>query len=101
MPNTHTSFPSPLRERMPGRAGEGESQTKNPFTHLPYGPYEKYFKRPLDIACAVGMLVCFWWLFVILAILVRIKLGSPVLFTQERPGKDDHEQSRETQERIQ
>lgn len=60
-----------------------------PNTHIPYGPYEKYFKRPLDIACAVGVLVCFWWLFVILAILVRIKLGSPVLFTQERPGKDE------------
>ena len=58
-------------------------------THTPYGPYEKYFKRPLDIACAVGVLLCFWWLFVIIAILVRIKLGSPVLFTQQRPGKDE------------
>ena len=58
-------------------------------THLPYGPYERYFKRPLDIVCALGVLVCFWWLFVIIAILVRIKLGSPVLFMQERPGKDE------------
>lgn len=60
-----------------------------PHTHTPYGPYEKYFKRPLDIACAVGVLICFWWLFAIVAILVRIKLGSPVLFTQQRPGKDE------------
>ena len=58
-------------------------------THRPYGPYEKYFKRPLDILCAVGALICFWWLFGIIAILVRIKLGSPVLFTQARPGKDE------------
>lgn len=58
-------------------------------THRPYGPYERYVKRCLDIACAVGALICFWWLFGIIAILVRIKLGSPVLFTQARPGKDE------------
>ena len=60
-----------------------------PNMRRPYGPYEKYFKRPLDIACALGVLICFWWLFAIVAILVRIKLGSPVLFTQQRPGKDE------------
>ena len=60
-----------------------------PNMRRPYGPYEEYFKRPLDIACAVGVLLCFWWLFAIVAILVRIKLGSPVLFTQQRPGKDE------------
>ena len=58
-------------------------------THRPYGPYERYSKRPLYIACAVGGVVCFWWLFAIIALLVRIKLGSPVLFTQQRPGKDE------------
>lgn len=56
--------------------------------HVPCGPYEKYFKRPLDIVCACAALIVFWWLYVIVAILVRIKLGSPILFTQERPGKD-------------
>ena len=60
-----------------------------PSTHRPYGPYERYVKRPLDILCALGVGVCFWWLFVLLAVLVRIKLGSPVLFTQLRPGKDE------------
>ncbi len=60
-----------------------------PNAHHPYGPYEKYFKRPLDIACAAGALLCFWWLFVVISILVRVKLGSPVLFTQRRPGKDE------------
>lgn len=56
--------------------------------HKPYGPYEKYFKRPLDMFCGLAAVTVFWWLYLILAILVRIKLGSPVLFTQERPGKD-------------
>lgn len=57
--------------------------------HKPYGPYEKYFKRPLDLVCGLAAVTVFWWLYLILAILVRIKLGSPVLFTQERPGKDE------------
>lgn len=58
-------------------------------THTPYGPYEKYFKRPLDIFCALAALIVFGWLYIIVAVLVRIKLGSPVLFTQKRPGKDE------------
>lgn len=57
--------------------------------HKPYGPYEKYFKRPLDLFCGLAAVTVFWWLYLILAILVRLKLGSPVLFTQERPGKDE------------
>jgi lipopolysaccharide/colanic/teichoic acid biosynthesis glycosyltransferase len=57
--------------------------------HKPYGSYEKYFKRPLDLICGLAAVVVFWWLYLIIAILVRVKLGSPVLFTQERPGKDE------------
>ena len=57
--------------------------------HIPYGPYEKYFKRPIDICCALAALIVFSWLYVILAILVRVKLGSPVIFKQPRPGKDE------------
>lgn len=53
------------------------------------GIYERYIKRLLDIVCAVLALVVFSWLYIILAILVRVKLGSPVLFTQPRPGKDE------------
>ncbi len=53
------------------------------------GIYEGYIKRLLDIVCAVLALVVFSWLYVILAVLVRVKLGSPVLFTQPRPGKDE------------
>lgn len=57
--------------------------------HKPYGPYEKYFKRPLDILCALTALIVFSWLYIIVAILVRVKLGSPVIFKQPRPGKDE------------
>ena len=57
--------------------------------HKPYGPYEKYFKRPLDLFCSLAAVIVFSWLYILVAILVRIKLGSPVLFTQERPGKDE------------
>ena len=53
------------------------------------GFYEKYMKRPLDILCAAAALVLFCWLYLILAVLVRIKLGSPVIFRQPRPGKDE------------
>ena len=57
--------------------------------HKPYGPYEKYIKRPLDIICALAAMIVFSWLYIIIAVLVRVKLGTPVLFAQERPGKDE------------
>lgn len=57
--------------------------------HKPYGPYEKYFKRPIDILCSLAAIIVFSWLYIIVAILVRIKLGSPILFSQDRPGKDE------------
>ena len=57
--------------------------------HKPYGPYEKFIKRPLDVICALLALIVFCWLYAIVAILVRVKLGSPVLFKQDRPGKDE------------
>lgn len=50
--------------------------------------YAKYIKRKLDIICALAAIVVFSWLYVILAILVYINLGKPVLFKQIRPGKD-------------
>ena len=57
--------------------------------HRPYGPYEAYIKRPLDFILSLLALILLSWLFIIIAILVRTKLGSPVLFIQERPGKDE------------
>lgn len=48
--------------------------------------YRKYTKRLFDILCAVAAITVFCWLYIIVAILVRVKLGSPVLFKQKRPG---------------
>ena len=53
------------------------------------GIYEKYIKRPQDFIIALTALIVLSPILLIVAILVRIKLGGPVLFTQERPGKDD------------
>lgn len=57
--------------------------------HIPYGPYERFVKRPIDIVCALAAIIVFFWLYLIVAVLVRVKLGSPVLFKQERPGKNE------------
>ncbi len=51
--------------------------------------YRKYIKRLLDIILSLIILIIFSWLFLILAILVRVNLGSPVIFKQPRPGKDE------------
>ena len=56
--------------------------------HKPYGVYEKYIKRPQDLICATLALIILSPVLLVTAILVRIKLGSPVLFTQQRPGRD-------------
>ena len=51
--------------------------------------YQKYFKRLVDVLCSLAAIIVFSWLYIIVAILVRIKLGSPVIFKQARPGKDE------------
>ena len=59
------------------------------------GFYERYVKRFLDILCALAAIIVFSWLFIIIAVLVRIHLGSPVIFKQPRPGMIDPETGRE------
>lgn len=59
------------------------------------GPYALFFKRLIDIVTSLMVLILFCWLYAILAILVRIKLGSPVLFKQDRPGKIDPKTGKE------
>ena len=53
------------------------------------GFYEKYVKRFLDIFLSGMALIILSPLLLVTAILVRVKLGSPVIFCQERPGKDE------------
>ena len=57
--------------------------------HVPHGPYEKFIKRLLDFLLALFALIILSPVLLVTAILVRIKLGSPVLFKQQRPGKDE------------
>ena len=51
--------------------------------------YKKFFKRFLDIICSLLALILFSWLYAIIAILVRVKLGSPVIFKQVRVGRGE------------
>lgn len=57
-----------------------------PVIQRKMGVYEKYVKRVIDIICATGAIVVFSPLYLGVSLLVRVKLGSPVLFIQDRPG---------------
>lgn len=57
--------------------------------HKPYGLYERFIKRFLDASLSTGALIVLSPILLITAFLVRINLGTPVLFKQERPGKDE------------
>ena len=57
--------------------------------HKPYGPYEAYIKRPLDFCLSLAALIVLSPVMGVTAILVKTKLGSPVIFKQPRPGKDE------------
>lgn len=57
--------------------------------HKPNGIYEAFFKRVIDFILGMLVLAILWPLYIVLAIMVRVKLGSPVLFKQDRPGKDE------------
>ena len=56
--------------------------------HKVKGPYEAFFKRFIDIIISALVIILFCWLYLILAIIVRLNLGSPIIFTQDRPGKN-------------
>lgn len=51
--------------------------------------YRLFFKRFLDFILSLLVIIVLSPVYLIVALLVRIKLGSPVIFTQERPGKDE------------
>lgn len=57
--------------------------------HKPYGLYEKYFKRLLDILCGLAAVIVFCWLYIVLIILGIIFMRGNPFFTQERPGKNE------------
>ena len=57
----------------------------------PRGPYERWFKRPLDIILSLLALIVFSPLLLVVAILVKKDMGSPVIFKQHRIGLNDKE----------
>lgn len=59
------------------------------------GIYETYLKRLVDIVVSLMVIVLFFWLYLLIAVLVRIKLGSPVIFVQTRPGLVDPKTGKE------
>ena len=56
--------------------------------HKPYGPYEKYLKRPIDLLCGLAAVLVFCWLYILLIIVGFIFMRGNPFFTQERPGKN-------------
>lgn len=56
--------------------------------HKPYGPYEKYLKRPIDLLCGLAAVLVFCWLYILLIILGFIFMRGNPFFTQERTGKN-------------
>lgn len=53
------------------------------------GFYEKYIKRPLDFLLALSAFIVLSPVMLLVAVLVRVKLGSPVIFRQARPGMNE------------
>lgn len=53
------------------------------------GVYKKFFKRPMDLVLSLVAIIVLFPVLIVVAILVRIKLGSPVLFKQKRPGLNE------------
>ena len=51
--------------------------------------YAKYIKRILDVFCALAAMLVFCWLYAVIALLVRVKLGKPVIYKTERIGRDE------------
>lgn len=58
-------------------------------THKPCGIYEKYLKRPIDFVLSFSAIILLSPILLLTGILVRLKLGSPVIFRQLRPGKNE------------
>jgi len=65
---------------------ESKSRLENLRVSHKQGFYEKYIKRPQDFCCALAATIVLSPIMGITALLVRVKLGSPVIFKQERPG---------------
>ena len=68
-----------------GKAAKGAEAQEQPQIHK-QGFYEKYVKCPQDFCCALAAIIVLSPVMAVTALLVRLKLGTPVIFKQERPG---------------
>ena len=66
-----------------------QEAAKRTGSHIPYGVYEAVIKRPMDIVLSGIGIVVLSPVIVAVALMVRVKLGVPILFKQKRPGKDE------------
>ena len=57
--------------------------------------YNNVIKRVLDIILSATVMILFSWLYAIIAVLVKLNLGSPVIFVHERPGRIDPKTGKE------
>ena len=78
-----------MRKKKNKRVREEKAEDMQYKSHSFYGFYERYVKRPQDFLCALLAIIVFSPMLIITALLVKVKLGSPVLFTQERPGLNE------------
>ncbi len=69
-------------------AGISDRKRQKTSKHKPYGIYEKYGKRSLDVILSGMALLFFWPLMIVTGVLVRINMGKGVIFKQQRPGRD-------------
>lgn len=73
-----------------GKPNKGIHGEENTNSHEPKrGLYKRYFKRPMDFILSLLAILLLSPLLIVLSMLVRFKLGSPVLFKQRRPGLNE------------
>lgn len=77
---------SEVRKKAGRAVEEMREQATRKEIHHKMGIYEKYIKRPQDFLCALAAIIVLSPVMLITALLVKVKLGSPVIFTQDRPG---------------
>lgn len=71
------------------KTNQVQKKAKEEGRHVPFGPYEAVLKRAFDVLIVVSAMPVVVPVMGVTALLVKRKLGSPVIFKQERPGKDE------------
>lgn len=78
-----------IGKKYKNKNGKYESEEREKEQTHKVGLYESHIKRPQDFCCALVAIIVLSPVMAVTALLVRLKLGSPVIFRQERPGLND------------